>query len=117
MKKINALNDLDQKETENEVNAYFENLEFNRSSWSYNRLAGLTTDLFKGKIESGVIYVELPFNFLSILNIQNKSDKLCAIWCIKARFCPVNLNAFRMKSYEKNINAKKATNIILGNGT
>ena len=96
--------------------AYFENLELNRSGWSYTRLAGLTTDLFKDKTESGVIFVELPFKFLSILNIQKKSDKLCAIWCIKARFCPVNLNAFRMKSYEKYISAIKATNIILEKG-
>ena len=59
----------------------------------------MTIDLCEDKRKRGNSYVELLINYLSILNIRNKNDKLCGVWCIIARLNPVKVIACR-KTYE-----------------
>ena len=84
MKQRFALEDLDQTDTETEINAYAENLEKNGSGSSNNRIASMTIDFYKDKTNCVSRYVELPKK-ISISKMQNKLDNLCGFWCIIAR--------------------------------
>ena len=71
-----ALENLDENDTQPEVNEAVENLKINGSGWVYNRIASVTTDLYKDMTKIGRRYVEVPVKTLSISMISNESDSI-----------------------------------------
>ena len=97
--RIFVLEDLNQIDTESEVNSWVEILELNGSSWSHKRIASSTFDLERDKTKGGSSYVELSFKGLSKLNMQNKNYNLCGNCCLLASLYPLKLFACRPKRF------------------
>ena len=71
----------------------------------------MTIDLSENKTKVCCSYVELPFEDLSMKNIQNKPDNLDEKWCITVRAHPIKTNACRTKISEKPLNTFITTGI------
>ena len=100
MKQIIELEDLDERDTESNSNTRVENIELQGSGWAYDRIFSKTIDLYKNVTNSGSSYNELSKKYLSILNIQNKTDIKCWNFSITAHIHPVTTNACGIKGHE-----------------
>ena len=116
MKRIIALEDLDEKNTEIKYTQAVEIVELNGSGRVYDLSVGLSIDLNKDMTKGGSTYVALPIKYLSVLNIENKSDDLCGNWYITAHRHPTKVNLCRTNSYRKYFNTLLTNGLNLDKG-
>ena len=116
IKQTFALDDFPEIYADSERNAGFENLGLNWSVWVYDSVASMTIDPFKGMRKHGISYIELPIQFLSIWNIQNKIDNGCGFWWIPAHLHPVKTNIWRTIGFEKSFDKTITTSMNVESG-
>ena len=83
-----------------------EDLKNKDSGLMFEGIKTMNVRLYKIKPLSAGIYVKLPLNNKSVLNIQNKDNK-CFLWCVIAHFHPTSNHSTQTtyyKQYEKEIN-------------
>ena len=60
----------------------------------------MSKDLYKSGTQGASSIVELSKKQLSVLNSQNKKDKMCEIWSISAHSKPAGANQWKTRGYD-----------------